>query len=120
MLEFLEANLQHFSPVQVQHDTSERTSSRVDGFLGAFKNVDQHEVLPLARAVKGIRLLAQMALVKRARAKIPRLPLEIMSLDDQRRLGSFAAMTFETESTKPLETIMEPPEMPFPECREVA
>jgi hypothetical protein len=120
MLEFLEANLHPFSPVQVQDDTCERTSSRVEGFFGALKNVTQHQVLPLATAVRGIRVLEQMALGNRTRAKIPRLPPEVMSLDDQERLGSFAAKTLERESAKLEETDMIAPEMPFPECCDVA
>jgi hypothetical protein len=35
MLEFLEENLEHFSPARVNDDTSEKASSRVEGFFGA-------------------------------------------------------------------------------------
>jgi hypothetical protein len=120
MLEFLEVNLQHFSPVQGHDDTFERTSSLIEGFFGALKNVTQHQVLPLATAVRGIRVLGQMALGNRTRAKIPRLPPEIMSFDDQETLGSFAAKTLERESATLEEMDMMAPEMPFPECCDVA
>jgi hypothetical protein len=37
MLDFLKANLGHFSPVQVIDDTCGSTSSRVEAFFGAYK-----------------------------------------------------------------------------------
>jgi hypothetical protein len=62
MLGFLKANFEHFSPVQVMADSCEITSSRVEGFFGHYKNLTGHEVLPLALAAKGIRLLAAIIL----------------------------------------------------------
>jgi hypothetical protein len=38
MLEFLETNLEHFSPVRVVVDTPEKVSSPVEGFFGHYKN----------------------------------------------------------------------------------
>jgi hypothetical protein len=73
MLDFLGADLGHFLPVQVMDDTYERTSSRFERFFGAYKYLRRHEVLLLAVAVKGIRLLGQMALARRSRLQIPPL-----------------------------------------------
>jgi hypothetical protein len=84
------------------------------------KNVTEHQVLPLATAVRGIRVVGQLALGNRTHAKMPRLPPEIMSLDDQRRLGSFAAKALERESGRLEETDTAPPEMSFPEYCDVA
>jgi hypothetical protein len=115
MLEFLPANLQHFSPGKGHDDTSESTNSQVEGFFDAFKNAIQHEVLLFATAIRGIRDLGQMALVNRAHAKIHGFPPDIISLRDQRRFGLFAAMIPEIEWAN-----MQPAEMPFRECCEVA
>jgi hypothetical protein len=91
MLEFLETDLEHFSPGRVVVDTSEKVSSRVERFFGTYKNLTRHAVLPLVDAVEGIRILPHMALVIRSRFWVPSLPLEILSERDQNKLGIVAA-----------------------------
>jgi hypothetical protein len=53
MLQFLETNFEHFSPVRVAVATSERVSSRVERFFGHYKTLTRHKVLPLVDAVAG-------------------------------------------------------------------
>jgi hypothetical protein len=99
---------------------SEKLSSRVDGFVGAYKDITHHEVLPLATTVPGIRILGHMVLVRRSRFQVPKLPIEIMSSHDQKKLGSFAAMTLLAESVQLIgETTGSSPN-PFPDCCPVA
>jgi hypothetical protein len=93
MLTFLSMNLDHFSPRRVWDDISEQASSRVEGFFRAYKNTTHHEIVPLATAVKGIRVLGHTALERRSPVSIPHLPPEIMSISDQKKFGFFAAIT---------------------------
>jgi hypothetical protein len=120
IFEFFEANLEHFSPDEVIDHTSEKQSSPVDEFFGTYSNLTRYEMLPLVTAVKGIRILGQMVLIPRFRTQISALPLEIVSLSDQSKLGSFAAMTLDIESTKFDAMKVEPPLNPFPDCYTVA
>jgi hypothetical protein len=116
MLRFLEGNLDHFSPKRLVTLTSEKVSPRVEGLFRAYKGITHHEVLPLATAVQGIRILGHMALVRRSRFQVPKLPIEIMSTNDQKKLGSFGAMTLLAESVKFIgETVGSSPN-PFPDC----
>jgi hypothetical protein len=120
MLEFLETNLEHFSPARVVVDTPEKVSSRVERFFGAYKNLTRHEVLPLVDAVARIRILVHMALIRRSRFWVPSLPLEILSERDQNKLGIVAARILLVESRKLTEERVEVPTDPFPDCCEVA
>jgi hypothetical protein len=59
-----------------------------------------HEIIPRAAMVKRIRPLAHMAVKRQDRARIPELPPEIMSIADQQKIGSFAAVTILREFEK--------------------
>jgi hypothetical protein len=84
MLGLLKANLRHFSPVEVIDDTCERISSRVEGVFGVYGSLAHHEVPPIDVIANGIRLLGQMAFVRRSHAQIPPLLPEIISYPDQK------------------------------------
>jgi hypothetical protein len=59
MVEFLSTNREHFSPSRVRDDAAEQASSRVEGFFGAYTNMTHDKIVPLATAVKGIRILGR-------------------------------------------------------------
>jgi hypothetical protein len=120
MLDFLKANPGYLSAVQVMDDTCESASSRVEEFFGACKNLTRHEVLPQVTVVKEIRLLGQMAFARRSHGHISPLSPEIMSYADQLKLGSFAAIVLNGESTKLTGAMTKRPTNPFPDCCTVA
>jgi hypothetical protein len=120
MLPFIEGGFDHFSPKRLAILTSQKVSSRVEGFFGAYKGITHHEVLPLATAFQGIRILGPMALVRRSRFQVPKLPIEIMSRHDEKKLGRFAAMTLLAESFQLIGETVESSSNPFPDCCPVA
>jgi hypothetical protein len=86
MIDFLEKSLDHYLPSRVRPFSPEQVSARVEGFLGRYKTLTGHEVLPLLTIAKGIRLSAHAAIVRRVGDIAILLPIEVMSEDDQREI----------------------------------
>jgi hypothetical protein len=90
MIDFLEKTLDHYLPSRVRPFSPKQVSARVAGFFGRYNTLTDHEVLPLLTIAKGIRLLAHAAIVGGLWDIGILLPIEEMSKDDRREIGSFA------------------------------